>query len=125
MKKIIKKEDIKTTTLNALVAVSKTETGMDYVQVMPTNPRAGLVEPFHGRGYGQLLSNGTFDFVRKKNIRRKPVLKLPHSSVSYGEDGYDRFTFTLPSGQREEFCRLLRNEATQAGLFVEDDLDCE
>ena len=125
MKKNKKSLDIKTTTLNALVAVSKTETGMDYVQVMPTNPRAGLVEPFHGRGYGQLLSNGTFDFVRKKNIRRKPVLKLPHSSVSYGEDGYDRFTFTLPSGQREEFCRLLRNEATQAGLFVEDDLDCE
>jgi hypothetical protein len=125
MKKNNKKEDIKTTTLNALVAVSKTETGMDYVQVMPTNPRAGLVEPFHGRGYGQLLSNGTFDFVRRKSIRRKPVLKLPHSSVSYGEDGYDRFTFTLPSGQREEFCRLLRNEATQAGLFVEDDLDCE
>lgn len=125
MKKSIKKEDIKTTMLNALVAVSKTETGMDYVQVMPTNPRAGLVEPFHGRGYGQLLSNGTFDFVRRKNIRRKPVLKLPHSSVSYGEDGYDRFTFTLPSGQREEFCRLLRNEATLAGLYVADDLECE
>lgn len=120
-----KNSDIKTTTLNALVAVSKTETGMDYVQVMPTNPRAGLVESFHGRGYGQLLSNGTFDFVRRKRIRRKPVLKLPHSSVSYGEDGYDRFTFTLPSGQREEFCRLLRNEATLAGLYVADDLECE
>ena len=120
-----KNSDIKTTTLNALVAVSKTETGMDYVQVMPTNSRAGLVEPFRGRGYGQLLSNGTFDFVRRKRIRRKPVLKLPHSSVSYGEDGYDRFTFTLPSGQREEFCRLLRNEATLAGLYVADDLECE
>ena len=125
MKNNKRQSDIKTTTLNALVAVSKTETGMDYVQVMPTNPRAGLVEPFRGRGYGQLLSNGTFDFVRKKRIRRKPVLKLPHSSVSYGEDGYDRFTFTLPAGQREEFCRLLRNEATLAGLYVADDLECE
>lgn len=125
MKNNKRQSDIKTTTLNALVAVSKTETGMDYVQVMPTNPRAGLLEPFRGRGYGQLLSNGTFDFVRQKRIRRKPVLKLPHSSVSYGEDGFDRFTFTLPAGQREDFCRLLRSEATLAGLYVADDLECE
>lgn len=122
MKNNKRQSDIKTTTLTALVAVSKTETGMDYVQVMPTNPRAGLVEPFRGPGYGQLLSNGTFDFVRKKRFRRKPVLKLPHSSVSYGEDGFDRFTFTLPAGQREDFCRLLRNEATLAGLYVADDI---
>ena len=119
------KKSFKTTTLSAQIAISKTETGMDYVQVMPTNPRAGLLEPFRGKGYGQLLSNGTFDFVRRKCVRRKPVLKLPHSSVSYGEDGYDRFTFTLPSGQREEFCRLLRNEAALAGLYVVDDLACD
>ena len=49
----MKKKSIKTTTLSALVAVSKTESGMDYVQVMPDNPRVGLVEPFHGMGYGQ------------------------------------------------------------------------
>ena len=49
----------KTITLNAQVAVSKTETGMDYVQVMPDNPRVGLVEPFHGMGYGQMLNKRT------------------------------------------------------------------
>ena len=54
------------------MGVSKTESGMDYVQVLPDNPRVGLVQPFHGMGYGQMLSNGSFDFVRKKRVRRKP-----------------------------------------------------
>ena len=108
----------KNLTLDAIMDVSKTETGMDYVQVLPTNPCAGLVQPFHGRGYGQLLSNGTFDFIRRPRKKLKPALKLPHSSVSYGTDGYDRYIFTLPSEQRYEFYRLLVDEATKAGMFV-------
>lgn len=116
--KMSKRKSNRTITLSAEVAVSKSETGMDCVQVMPDNPRIGLVEPFHGIGYGQMLSNGSFDFVRRQRKRRKPILRLPHSSVSYGEDGYDRFTFTLPSEQRSEFCRLVRQEATDAGLYV-------
>ena len=109
---------IKTITLNAHVAVSKSENGLDYVQVMPENPRTGLVNAFHGTGYGQMLSNGSFDFVHKPRKRRKPVLKLAHSSVSYGDDGFDRFTFTLPSEQRDEFYLLLSSEAIEAGLFM-------
>ena len=114
----MKEMSVKTTTLSALVAVSKTETGMDYVQVMPDNHRVGLVVPFHGMGYGQMLNDGTFDFIHRPRTRRKPVLKLPHSSVSYGEDGFDRFTFTLPSEQRADFCHLLQEEAAEAGLYV-------
>ena len=59
------KKTVKTTTLTAQVAVSKTESGMDYVQVMPDNPCVGLLKPFCGWGRGQLLSNGAFDFLRK------------------------------------------------------------
>lgn len=118
----MKKHEIKTTTLSALMAVSKTETGMDYVQVMPTNPRTGVVTPFSGKGHGQLLSNGTFDFIRTKRIRRKPALKQPYSSLSYGEDGMDRFTFTLPSSRRAEFPSLLIKEAGKAALFVDGDI---
>lgn len=106
-------------TLQAEVAVTKTETGMDYVQIMPENPSVGLTEPFHGIGYGQLLSNGTFDFIRRTRKRRKPELKLLHGSVSFGNDGYDRYVFWLPSQQRSEFSRLLAMEAAQAGAFVE------
>ena len=107
------------TTLSALVAVSKSETGMDYVQVMPENPSVGLVQPFHGRGYGQMLSNGTFDFIRISKKKAKAVLKLPHSSVSFGKDGFDRYTFTLPNEQRAEFAKLLKQEATSVIKFMD------
>ena len=100
----------KTTTLSAIVAVSKTEMGMDYVQVMPDNPRVGLVEPFHGMGYGQMLSNGSFDFTRKKRIRRrrKPELKKDYVSLSFGSDGNDRVVFVVPSEMRTELPQILR-----------------
>ena len=93
----------KTITLNAQVAVSKTETGMDYVQVMPDNPRVGMVmvEPFHGMGYGQMLNNGTFDFIRKTRTRGKPEFRVDYGSLSFSNDGNDRVFFTVPSEIRE------------------------
>ena len=99
---------IKTTTLNAHVAVSKTECGMDYVQVLPDNPRVGLVEPFHGMGYGQMLSNGSFDFIRRKRKRGKPELKVEYGSLSFCSDGNDRVIFTVPAEMREELPKVLR-----------------
>ena len=117
----MKKNSKKTITMEALVAVSKTESGMDYVQVLPDNPSVGMVEPFHGMGYGQMLSNGTFDFIRKKRVHKEPELRLKHSSVSFGNDGYDRYIFTLPSDMRGMFAKLLRQEARKAGAFVDHD----
>ena len=105
MKKI---KDNKTTTLSALVAVSKTEMGMDYVQVMPDDPRVGLVEPFHGMGYGQMLSNGSFDFTRKTRVRRKPELKVDYGGLSFCADGFDRVIFVVPSEMRAELPQILR-----------------
>ena len=102
-----KAKNFKTTTLSALVAVSKTESGMDYVQVMPENPSVGLVEPFYGRGYGQMLSNGTFDFVRKHRVRRKPELKTDYVSLSFGADGNDRVIFVVPSEMRRDLPKIL------------------
>ena len=99
---------IKTTTLNAQVAVSKTECGMDYVQVLPDNPRVGLVMPFHGVGYGQMLSNGSFDFIRRKRKRGKPELKVDYGSLSFCSDGNDRVIFTVPAEMREELPKVLR-----------------
>ena len=66
------KKSIKTTTLSAQVAVSKSDEGMDYVQVMPDNPRVGLVQPFSGWGRGQLLSNGSFASCERCATRRSP-----------------------------------------------------
>ena len=111
---------METIVLSAQVAISKTESGMNYVQVLPDNPRVGLVSPFCLHGRGQLLSNGTFDFINKPRVRRKPVLKLAHCSLSFGEDGYDRCIFTLPSAQRHEFADLLKQEVTEVWAVMKE-----
>ena len=111
---------IKTTTLEAMVSISKTETGMDYVQVLPDNPRVGLVEPFHGMGYGQLLHNGTFDFTRRKRQEGKPELKTGYCSLSFCRDGNDRLTFTLPSEMRADFNRLLQKDVYKVVKYMTD-----
>ena len=104
---------IKTTTLSAQVAVSKTESGMDYVQVMPDDSHVGLVGPFHGMGYGQMLNNGTFDFIRKKRNRGKPELKVDYGSLSFCSDGNDRVVFTVPAEMRADLPKILRKGMTQ------------
>ena len=93
------------------MAVSKTESGMDYVQVLPDNPSVGLVTPFRGLGYGQLLSNGSFDFTRRKRIRSKPEKKTEFGSLSFGADGKDRYTFVVPAEMRQEFADILEKDA--------------
>ena len=114
----MKKNNIKTTTLSAQMVISKSETGMDMVQVLPDDPREGLVKPFSGSGHAQLQGNAQFDFVRKRRIRRKPELKQPHSTLSYGRDGIDRYVFYLPSEQRDEFAELLMKEAAVAVAYM-------
>jgi hypothetical protein len=105
--------NIKTTTFNAQVAVSKTESGMDYVQLLPDNPRVGMIEAFHGFGYGQMLNNGTFDFIRKKRNRGKPELKVDYGSLSFCSDGNDRVVFTVPAEMRADLPKILRKGMTQ------------
>ena len=100
------------------MAVSKTESGMDYVQVMPDNPCVGLVKPFHGIGYGQMLNNGSFDFVRRKRIRRKPEKKTRYGSLSFGQDGYDRYIFIVPAEMRGEFPKLLEKDAKVMADYI-------
>ena len=121
MKKSLKKQEaVKTVTLNAQVAISKTETGMNYVQVLPDNPIVGQVEAFRGLGYGQMLSTGMFEFTRHKRVRSQAVtlLKLPHSSVSRCKDGTHRFTFIVKDEELEKFCLWLALESVKASAFM-------
>ena len=108
----------KMVTLSAEVAVTETENGLDYVQVMPDNPRVGLIKPFSGLGRGQMLSNGSFDFVRKLRKRRKPDYKEGHVSLSFGDDGLDRVIFVLPNGQRDELTTLLPKEIRKVVSYL-------
>ena len=121
MKKSLKKQEaVKTVTLNAQVAVSKTETGTNYVQVLPDNPIVGQVEAFRGLGYGQMLSTGMFEFTRHKRVRSQAMtlLKLPHSSVSRCKDGTHRFTFIVRDEELEKFCLWLALESVKASAFM-------
>ena len=121
MKKSLKKQEaVKTVTLNAQVAVSKTENGTNYVQVLPDNPIVGQVEAFRGLGYGQMLSTGMFEFTRHKVARSQAVtlLKLPHSKVSQCKDGTHRFTFIVKDEELEKFCLWLALESVKASAFM-------
>ena len=109
-----KKKVNKTVTFNGLMAVTKSESGMDYVQVLPDNPCVGLVKPFCAIGRGQLLSNGTFDFIRKKRRRNKPELRLKFSTLSFGPDGWDRFLVMTPSEMRNELPAILAEDSADA-----------
>ena len=115
-----KAKNFKTTTLNAQMVISKTESGMDVIQVLPDDPSEGLVKPFSGTGHAQLQGNAQFDFVRKRRIRRKPQLKLLHSTLSFGQDGIDRYIFYLPSEQREEFAKLLNKEGAAVVAYMKE-----
>jgi hypothetical protein len=118
MKKNNNNKVVKTTTLSAQVAVSKTESEMDYVQVLPDNPRVGLVTPFSGWGRGQMLSNGSFDFVRKVRHRGKPELKVDYGSLSFCSDGNDRVVFTVPAEMRADLPEILRKGVKRMSSYL-------
>ena len=103
----------KTVTINGMMAVTKTEIEMDYVQFLPDNPSTGQVEAFRGRGLGQLLSNGSFEFVRTKRLRHKPEFKGDYASLSFGGDGFDRVTFVVPNELRVQLPSILRKDMKQ------------
>ena len=103
-----KNKTIKTTTLSAQVAVTKTECGMNIVQALPDNPCPGQVEPFHGRGSCQMFNNGAFEFVQEKRLRGKPELKVDYGSLSFSSDGNDRVIFTVPAEIRAILPKVLR-----------------
>ena len=120
--KNMKKKVNKTVTINGMMAVTKSESGLDYVQVLPDNPSVGLVKPFSAIGRGQLLSNGTFDFIRKKRRRNKPELRLKFSTLSYGPDGWDRFLVMTPTEMRDELPAILAEDSADAVKYLREQL---
>jgi len=103
----------KTKTINGMAAVTKNELGMDYVQFLPDEPEANKVNPFHGMGYGQMLSNGSFDFVRKKRRRSRPEFRAVWSSLSFSANGYDYVVFKAPNELRIKLPTLLRKDVNK------------
>ena len=113
-------QENKTTTLNAQVAVSKTENGLDCIQVLPDNPCFGLVESFRGYGYAQMLGNGSFEFERVKRKRGKPEMKVGYGSLSFCMDDYDRIIFTVPSELRYNLPEILKKGTSQIIKYLKE-----
>ncbi len=63
----------------------------------PDFPVKGSILPFRGTGVGQLLPDGTFDFVRKPRQRAqsKLIRKLAHGRVSETKDGAVQLTLKI------------------------------
>ena len=126
MKKVLKRQIIKTTTLSATMSVCEMkETGTTNVQVLPDEPCAGRVEPFRGLGYGLLLSSGTFEFTRHRlpHSQAETLLRLPHCTVSKCKDKTHRVTFIVRDGELRNFCRYLMEEIPQVLTFMYDYLE--
>ena len=122
----MKKNLNKTITISGFLAVTENECGQNYVQFLPDEPRVGLVTPFVGASRAQMLSNGTFDCLKKRRKpRNQPALKQPHSSLSFGTDNMTRYSFMIPDGDIDQLPRLLKREAAQASKFVENLLNEE
>ena len=111
-------KEFKTTTLGGQMVVSKTESGVNMVQMLPDNPCSGQVEPFVGRGNAKLHDDGSFDFVRNKRNWHATMLRLKHSSVSFGLDAKCRFIATGSIEQLEDFIEWLETESQQAVDFL-------
>ena len=105
--------------MSGQTSVTTQENGLHYVQSTPDNPVVGQVEPFVGRGRIQMLSNGTFDFVQRQRIRRKPEYKGDYLSFSRGNDGNDRVYFMTPSELRADMPRLLQKDIAKLLVYLE------
>lgn len=64
---------------------------------LPDNPVEGRVEPYRICGTGQMLSNGTFEFMPKPRLRPQSELirKLRHGRVSRTKDGAIQLTLKI------------------------------
>ena len=78
--------------------------------------------PFRGTGVGQLLSDGTFDFIRKPRIRAQSELirKLAHGRVSKTKDGAIQLTLKVFQDEGINISEAIAQEALIAKNAIID-----
>lgn len=88
----------------------------------PDDPVEGTVRPFRSVGVGQLLSDGTFDFIRKPRIRAQSELirKLAHGRVSKTKDGAIQLTLKVYQDEGINISEAIAQEALQAKDAIVD-----
>ncbi len=86
-----------------------------YFTFTPDNPVAGSIHPYRSQGQGQLMSDGTFYFVRKPRLRAQSRLikKLPHGRLSETKDGAIQLTIKIAVDE-DDIPKTIGKEASEA-----------
>lgn len=86
----------------------------------PDNPAPKQVETFRSEGVGQQMSDGTFEFIRRKRVRSeaKLIKKLAHGRLSLNKDGAYRLTLTFEPGEDCVICEEMCGEAFCAAEVI-------
>ena len=82
----------------------------------PDDPVVGQVQKFRGLGMAQQMADGTFDFVRKPQLKPKSTLikKLAHGRLSATIDGAIQLTLKVYKTEGLNIKETIIKEAKEA-----------
>lgn len=88
----------------------------NFFMFTPDDPVVGQVQKFRGLGVAQQMADGTFDFVRKPQLRSKSTLikKLAHGRLSATIDGAIQLTLKVYKTEGLNIRETIIREAKEA-----------
>ena len=88
----------------------------------PDDPIVGQVQKFRGLGMGQQMADGTFDFVRKPQLKPKSTLikKLAHGRASKTKDDAIQLTLKVYRTEGINISEAIRMEAIVAADAIRE-----
>lgn len=93
-----------------------------YFMFSPDDPIVGQVQKFRGLGMVQQMPDGTFDFVRKPQLKAKSKLikKLAHGRASETKDGAIQLTLKVFCNEGVNISEAIRMEANEAADAIRE-----
>ena len=88
----------------------------------PDDPVVGQVQKFRGLGMAQQMADGTFDFVRKPQLKPKSTLikKLAHGRASKTKDDAIQLTLKVYRNEGVNISEAIRREALEAADAIRE-----
>ena len=88
----------------------------------PDDPIVGQVQKFRGLGMAQQMADGTFDFVRKPQLKPKSTLikKLAHGRASKTKDDAIQLTLKVYRNEGININEAIRREALEAADAIRE-----
>ena len=119
MQKIKNAIEIKDVNLNGVAFISEK---INLFSFAPDNPVPGRVQGFRRHGVAQQMTDGTFDFVAKPQLRAKSKLikKLAHGRASETKDGAIQLTLKVFKDEGINISEAIRDEAFVAVDAIKD-----